>query len=61
MHRHIQEQTIKNKESMELASADQQAQQREYMRNICEDPVQRREYMLRQAMITSVEEADSIQ
>ena len=61
MHKYIQEQTINNKAAMELSSQDQQRQQREKMRQTCEDEGLRRSFMLRQAMIASIEEAASIQ
>lgn len=59
-HDFIQEQTIQNMEHMRAGQADTHDRQREKMRARAEEPEQRRKYLLRQAMFTSLKEADAI-
>jgi 3-(3-hydroxy-phenyl)propionate hydroxylase len=54
MHEFIQSQTIHNKKMLEAGAAAQPRYQAE-MKAISEDPERRREYLLRQAMIRSLE------
>lgn len=57
----IQAQTIENKIFMEQGMADYQRQRMERFEAIQQDPEQRRDYLLRQSMFNSLEEAEAIQ
>jgi 3-(3-hydroxy-phenyl)propionate hydroxylase len=59
-HDFIQAQTIQNMELMRGGQGEAHARRREAMRKTAEDPVLRRAYMLRQAMIESLKEAEAI-
>ena len=56
----IQQQTIRNKQDMELGSAEGEMQRRTEMRRIAADTELRRNFMLRQSMIQSVRDAAAI-
>ncbi|MBT8441672.1 MAG: FAD-dependent monooxygenase, partial [Gammaproteobacteria bacterium] len=56
----IQQQTIRNKQDMELGSAEAERQRREEMSRVVASPEARRQFMLRQSMIQSVREAAEI-
>lgn len=58
-HSFVQRQTIQNMELMRAQSENHQ-QQRQFMRDLAADPQRRRDYMLRQSMITSLREAEAI-
>lgn len=58
-HSFVQSQTIQNMELMRAQSENHQ-QQRQFMRDLAADPQRRRDYMLRQSMITSIREAEAI-
>ncbi len=57
----IQAQTIENKIFMEQGMAEYQQQRLARFESIRKDPAQRREYLLRQSMFKSLEEAEAIQ
>jgi 3-(3-hydroxy-phenyl)propionate hydroxylase len=59
-HDFIQAQTIQNMELMRGGQGEAHVRRREAMRKTAEDPVLRRAYMLRQAMIESLKEAEAI-
>jgi 3-(3-hydroxy-phenyl)propionate hydroxylase len=59
-HRFTQEQTIANMEMMRGGQSEAHIRQRDKMRAIAADPEARRSYLLRQAMITSIRDAESI-
>ena len=56
----IQQQSIRNKQDMELGSAQAERRRAEEMRRQCEDPDLRRQFMLRQSMIQSIRDAAAI-
>ena len=56
----IQQQTIRNKQDMELGSAEAERRRREEMSRVVADPDARRSFMLRQSMIQSVRDAAAI-
>jgi 3-(3-hydroxy-phenyl)propionate hydroxylase len=56
----IQTQSIKNKEMMEQRGAEGLRQRRTEMRRICNDDRLRREYLLAQALFTSLRDAARI-
>jgi 3-(3-hydroxy-phenyl)propionate hydroxylase len=60
-HDFIQAQTIQNMELMRGGQDEAHARRREAMRKTAEDPDLRRNYMLRQAMIESLRDAEAIQ
>jgi 3-(3-hydroxy-phenyl)propionate hydroxylase len=60
-HSFIQAQTIENMAMMEQGADDAARQRREQMSALHADPALRRQYMLRQAMFQSLEEAESVQ
>lgn len=60
MHRYVQAQTIANKQAMEARDADEQARQREQMRRILSDDALRRDFLLRQSLFTSLEDAAAV-
>ena len=57
----VQAQTIENKEFMEQGHAEYQRQRMDRFEAIRNDPAQRRQFLLRQSMFTSLEEAETIQ
>jgi len=57
----VQAQTIENKEFMEQGHAKYQRQRMDRFEAIRNDPAQRRQFLLRQSMFTSLEEAETIQ
>lgn len=61
-HNFIQAQTIQNKAMMERNDADghKQQQQLQHMRDVQNDPAKRREFLLRQAMFQSLDDARAI-
>lgn len=59
-HRFIQQQTIQNMELMRGGQGEAHLAQRDRMRRLADDPEQRRAYLLRQAMISSLAEAEAI-
>lgn len=59
-HSFIQAQTIQNKALLEHGAAEGQKQRLEQMRYLRDDPERRREFLLKQAMFTSLKEAESI-
>jgi 3-(3-hydroxy-phenyl)propionate hydroxylase len=56
-----QAQTIENKHLMEQGTEEYQRQRLAKVQAISNDPAQRRQYLLRQSMISSLEEAEAIQ
>jgi 3-(3-hydroxy-phenyl)propionate hydroxylase len=56
-----QAQTIENKRLMEQGTEEYQRQRLAKIQAVHNDPAQRREYLLRQSMIASLEEAEAIQ
>lgn len=60
-HNFIQAQTIENKELLEHGGATSHELRMERMRKIHADPVARREFLLRQAMFTSLKEAAAVE
>lgn len=56
----IQQQTIRNKQDMELGSAEAERRRREEMGQLVDDPGARRQFLLRQSMIQSVRDAAAI-
>lgn len=56
----IQQQSIRNKQDMELGSVEAERRRRNEMRRISQDPELRRAFMLRQSMIQSVRDAAMI-
>ncbi|MEE4185665.1 MAG: NAD(P)/FAD-dependent oxidoreductase [Gammaproteobacteria bacterium] len=56
----IQQQSIRNKQDMELGSAEAENQRRQEMRATSENADRRREFLLRQSMIQSVRDAAAI-
>ena len=56
----IQQQSIRNKQDMELGSAEAERRRADEMRRQCEDPDLRRQFLLRQSMIQSVRDAAAI-
>jgi 3-(3-hydroxy-phenyl)propionate hydroxylase len=56
----IQQQTIRNKQDMELGSAEAERRRREEMGRVVADPEARRQFLLRQSMIQSVRDAAAI-
>jgi 3-(3-hydroxy-phenyl)propionate hydroxylase len=56
----IQQQSIRNKQDMELGGAEAERRRADEMRRQCEDPDLRRQFLLRQSMIQSVREAAAI-
>jgi len=56
----IQQQSIRNKQDMELGSAEAESRRRREMRATCENADRRREFLLRQSMIQSVRDAAAI-
>jgi 3-(3-hydroxy-phenyl)propionate hydroxylase len=56
----VQQQTIRNKEDMELGSAEAERRRRVEMERIAGDPELRRRFMLRQSMLESVRDAAAI-
>jgi 3-(3-hydroxy-phenyl)propionate hydroxylase len=59
-HDFTQQQTIQNMELMRGGQGEAHERQRQKMRNLVADAEQRRIYMLRQSMITSLEQAEAI-
>lgn len=59
-HSFIQAQTIANKALLEQGASAGQQQRLQHMRYLRDDPEQRRHFLLKQAMFTSLEEAQSI-
>jgi len=59
-HDFIQQQTMQNMELMRGGQGEAHERQRAKMRALAADPEQRRAYLLRQAMITSLREAEAI-
>lgn len=59
-HSFIQAQTMQNKALMEHGSADGQRQKLAQMRDLANDPEKRRAFLLKQAMFTSLEDANKI-
>lgn len=60
MHRHVQAQTIANKQAMEARDPEQQARHREEMRRILADDGLRREFLLKQSLFTSLADAAAV-
>lgn len=56
----IQQQSMRNKQDMELGSAGAEQQRRDFMRDTSANPDLRRAFMLRQSMIQSVRDAAAI-
>lgn len=56
----IQQQTIRNKQDMELGTAEAERRRAEDMERTCADPELRRRFLLRQSMIQSVRDAAAI-
>ncbi len=54
MQEFVQAQTMRNKAALEAGSAENQASTQASLREIAADPVKRREYILSQAMVTSL-------
>lgn len=57
----IQQQSIRNKQDMELGSVEAERRRRDEMRRTCEDAELRRAFMLRQSMIQSVRDSAAIE
>jgi 3-(3-hydroxy-phenyl)propionate hydroxylase len=53
MNEFVQAQTIRNKKNMQCTDAEAQARNQAEMAKVLADPVLRREYLLRQSMLTS--------
>jgi 3-(3-hydroxy-phenyl)propionate hydroxylase len=60
MHEFVQAQTIRNKKMLETSSADAQAANQREMEAILKDDGRRRDYLMAQAMLKSVERAAAI-
>jgi 3-(3-hydroxy-phenyl)propionate hydroxylase len=60
MHEFVQAQTIRNKKMLETSSADAQAANQREMEAILKDDGRRRDYLMTQAMLKSVERAAAI-
>jgi 3-(3-hydroxy-phenyl)propionate hydroxylase len=60
MHEFVQAQTIRNKKMLETSSADAQAANQREMEAILKDDARRRDYLMTQAMLKSVERAAAI-
>jgi 3-(3-hydroxy-phenyl)propionate hydroxylase len=56
----IQQQSIRNKQDMELGTAEAERQRRDHMRRTSASPELRRAFMLRQSMLQSVRDAAAI-
>lgn len=56
----IQQQSIRNKQNMELGTAEAERRRRDEIRRVSEDADQRRQFLLRQSMIQSVRDAAAI-
>lgn len=56
----VQQQSIRNKQDMELGSAEAERRRRSEMRAIVSDAMARRKFLLRQSMIQSVRDAAAI-
>jgi len=56
----IQQQSIRNKQDMELGNKEAERRRADEMRRQCEDPDLRRQFLLRQSMIQSVRDAAAI-
>jgi 3-(3-hydroxy-phenyl)propionate hydroxylase len=56
----IQQQSIRNKQDMELGGAEAERRRADEMRRQCEDPDLRRQFLLRQSMIQSIRDAAAI-
>ncbi|MDZ7896354.1 MAG: hypothetical protein U5M50_16210 [Sphingobium sp.] len=57
----VQTQTIKNKKAMEASAKDGPSAQEQHMEKLAENRELRREYMMNQAMIRSLEREQHIQ
>ena len=55
MHEFVQAQTIRNRAAMDLGGPEAQAQAQAQLQEIADDPVKRRDYLLRQAMVQSLQ------
>jgi 3-(3-hydroxy-phenyl)propionate hydroxylase len=60
MHDFVQAQTIRNKKMLEISSADAQIANQREMEAILKDDARRRDYLMTQAMLKSVERAAAI-
>jgi len=60
MHKYVQAQTIANKQAMESRDPEDQARQREQMRRLINNDGERREFLLRQSLFTSLEDAAKV-
>jgi len=60
MQEFVQAQTIRNKAALESASADNQSAAQALLRDVAADPIKRRDYLLNQAMVTSLQREASI-
>jgi len=56
----IQQQSIRNKQDMELGSAEAERRRRDEMRRVSENADERKQFLLRQSMIQSVRDAAAI-
>jgi 3-(3-hydroxy-phenyl)propionate hydroxylase len=60
MNEFVQAQTIRNRQNLQSGSADSQQRAQRELQNIASDPVLRREYLLKQSMLTSREREKEI-